>query len=302
MVFAHSKEKADKNFLFGGLAWDVPDVTGGFYANGKPSTLNYWIGKDSCALLKGNTHQYNTYSEGKAVYFSAIRQAASVEFSGRLLNCIYEPYDPYSFIKGIEKLAFFRQSAMLENSFVTEECGNTAWATGTEFVDDSRLFISGLVSKDRMGSTTPDNHDLKNNLTIASKAAINGAWFNWYGRFSGSGDNVSMSNIYEVPNWLQLIRVVANWDNLNGIPISNRSINGTSYTSLNSRMDENLIYSRQPETQKLFVVFLNNYGEITLNPGEKIVSIKQVDTIFRETVEGSADLSVVGNKIRLVSR
>ena len=63
-------------------------------------------------------------------------------------------------------------------------------------------------------------------------------------------------------------------------------------------MDNNIIYSRQPKTQKLFVVFLNDKGEIKLNPGEKIVSIKKVDKFFCETNDASDELKVEGNKIK----
>lgn len=299
MEYAHSKEKPGNNFLYGGLAWDVPNVTGDFWLNGRQTTLAGWTGKDSCVLVKGNTHEYNTYSGGKAAYYIAIVQAQKAEFPGRVLNTIYEPFRPYEYLKDIEKLPFSTQSKLLENVFLSQECGKNAGLTGTEFVDDARLYVSGLITKNRVGSSTPDNHDLTNNLNIATKAAINGAWFNWYGRFSGSGDRALIRNIYEVPNWLQLIRVVANWDNLNGIPLTKRSLISQTYTSTNSRMDNNVIYSRQPKTQKLFVVFLNNSGEITLNPGEKVISIKRVDSYFCETVDGNEDLLLDGNIIKL---
>ena len=54
--------------------------------------------------------------------------------------------------------------------------------------------------------------------------------------------------------------------------------------------------------QKLYVVFLNKAGEITLNPGEKIVSVKRVDSLFRETVDAAGDLTVSENKITLSPR
>lgn len=107
-----------------------------------------------------------------------------------------------------------------------------------------------------------------------------------------------MKHIYEVPNWLQLIRMVANWDNLNGVNLIARRWDGYAYISPNSRIDDNIIYSRQPKTQKLFVVFLNDKGEIRLNPGEKVVSIKRVDNFFCETTDASEELKVEGNKIR----
>ena len=191
------------------------------------------------------------------------------------------------------------QTQLFANALIAQESGHTPWSTGTEFVDDPRMFKSGLLKKDQVGSDTPDNHDLLNNLIIAAKAGMNGAWFNWFGRLSGTGDKTPMHEISEVPNWLQLIRVVANWDNLNGVPLANRSFSGTTYTSANSRMDENIIYARQPKTQKLFVVFLNDVGEVTLNPGEKIISIKRVDALFCETSDGTDDLTVSGNKVKL---
>jgi hypothetical protein len=298
--YAHGMERSEKKFLFGGLAWDVPQFTGDFWGGGNQVSLAFWNGKDSSALFDSNTHEYRTYSEGKAAYYLKIKQTLMAEYPDRKLTYIFEPYNFYdSWFKGLEKLENNDQAKLMQDSFISEESGSTKWATGTEFVDDPRVYNAGLITKDKVGSSTPDNHDLKNNMTIASKAAISGAWFNWYGRFSGSGDNVPMRNIYEVPSWLQLIRVVANWDNLNGIPLEKRNYNGSVYTSTSSRIDQNVIYSRQPKTQKLFVVFLNKTGEIILNPGEKIVSVKRVDSYFCETHEASSELTVKGNKIRL---
>ena len=299
LAIATKLEKKDKRFLFGGLAWDVPEVTGLFYANHKPTPLSHWTGSDSTALWPGAVHQYKTYNEGKAVYFNTVKDAARARFPDRKLGFIFEPYPIYRWIADVEKLEPACQARLLADALIAQESGKTPWSTGTEFVDERRIFKSGLIAKDHVGSDTPDNHDLNTNLTIACKAAINGAWFNWFGRLSGSGDKTPMRTISEVPNWLQLIRVVANWDNLNGVPLASRASSGTTYTSPNSRMDEHIIYSRQPKTQKLFVVFLDDAGEIALNPGEQVVSIRRVDSLFCETNDGSEDLKVSGTKIRL---
>jgi hypothetical protein len=303
-IKAHAvkKENRNKNFLFAGLAWDVPQFTGDFWGDGKQVTLAYWNGKDSSALFRGRTHEFKTYSEGRVAYYLTIRQSLAAEYPGRKLVYIYEPYHLYdSWFKDLEKLNYNNQVQLMENALITQEAGVTKWSTGIEFVDDSRIYKSGIVTKDHVGSTTPDNHDLTCNKLIAGKAAVNGSWVNWYGRFSGSGDKVLMNNIYEVPNWLQLTRVVANWDNLNGVPVANRKWDGSVYSSTNSRIDDDIIYSRQPKTQKLFVVFLNNSGKITLNPGEQIISIKHVDKYFCETIDGTNDIKVVGNIIQLSS-
>lgn len=292
-------ERSEKRFLFGGLAWDVPQLTGDFFGNGKQVSLSFWNGKDSSALFPGTTHEYETYSEGKAAYYLAIKKAFHQTYPDRELCYIFEPYNFYdSWFKGLSRFSPSMQTELMEGAMITQESGVTKWSTGTEFVDDTRAYRSGLLARRQAGSSTPDNHDLTSNKLIVANAAINGSWVNWYGRFSGSGDRIPMKNIYEVPNWLQLIRMVANWDNLNGVSVTARRWDGSVYISPNSRMDDHIIYSRQPETQKLFVVFFDAKGEIKLNPGEKIVSIKSVDKYFCETADASKELKVDGNRVK----
>jgi hypothetical protein len=298
LEIAVDKENKEKKFLFGGFAYDVPEVTGLFYIKGKMTPLSFWTGKDSTARLRGTVHNYNTYHEGKTAYLINAKKAATAKFPDRKLNFIYEPYGIYAWVRSIEKLDYSIQSDLFSNAMIAQESGNTPWSTGTEFVDDQRMFKSGLITKERTCSDTPDNHDLMNNIKFGARAAINGSWFNWFGRITGR-DNKPWREIRDVPNWLQLIRVVANWDNLNGLPLKKRSSVDTVYTSPNSRMDRNIIYSRQPKTQKLFVVFLNNSAELKLKPGEKIESVMRVDSLFCETVDGRADLLIKRNKIKL---
>ena len=299
MKLAKNKERADKNFLYAGLAWDVPELTGDFWGGGKQVTLAYWTGKDSSLKLEGTTHEYETYSQARTAYFNAVKEAGEKAFPGRILKYIYEPYRPKPFIQTIEGQGSGAIEMISKNGFFSQEQGVSATTSGIDFVDDESIFQPGIIKKVQMGSSTPGNHYLDENRKIAAKAAMNGAWFNWYGRFSGSGDNVPMNNIYEVPNWLQLIRVIPNWDNLCGIPLEKRHWDGNIYESPNSRIDDHVVYSRQPETQKLFVVFLDDKGEVLLNPGEKVVSIKKVDAYFCETSDGTNELEVKGNIISI---
>jgi hypothetical protein len=81
---------------------------------------------------------------------------------------------------------------------------------GTEFVDDERIFDSGLITRENVASTTPDRFSEADNRLFAAKAAVNGAWFSWYGRFGGTGDMPGFRSIREVPARLKLIRVLAN--------------------------------------------------------------------------------------------
>lgn len=298
--YAKTLERPERKFLLGGLAWDVPQFPGDFWGGGKQVTLAYWNKSETSALYPDNSHEYSTYSEGRAQYYIQLLKAMEKEFPDRKFSHIFEPYNYYeSWFAGMEGLSKINQEALMAKSLITQEAGVTKWSKGTEFTDDERVYKSGLVKKERTGSSTPDNHDLASNKLIAGKAAVNGAWFNWYGRFSGSGDRVPMRHIYEVPNWLQLIRVAGNWDNLNGVPLSERKWDGAAYVSTNSRIDDNIIYSRQPETRKLFVVFLNDKGVIFLKPGEKIISVMKADKYFCEAEDSSEEIIIEGNKVRL---
>ena len=297
MELAHSTERPGKKFLFGGLAWDVPDLTGDFNAfKGNPPrraqvTLAHWTGKDCAALAEGTTHEYSTYSDGKAAYYLKLKQLGRQEFPGRPLIYMVEPWRIYEeFVAPVEKRS--DRDQLMADLFVTAEGGGTR---ALEFVDDTRIFQSGILARDHTGSTVPGDHDFAIIKQIAGKAAIHGEWFGWFGRFSSYEKPIN--NIYEIPHWEQLARELANWDNLNAVPLKNRIWDEQAYTSPNSGINENVVYSRQPKTQKLFAVFLNSSGSIPLKPGEKVLSIKRVDNFFCESEDGNVDLTVSGNKI-----
>jgi hypothetical protein len=293
------KERQDKKFLFGGLAWDVPNLSGDFHAadakdkeRTSPTTLTHWSGKDCSDLHPGCTHEYRTYSDGKAAFYIALRSELRKAFPGRKLVYMLEPYRMYEhWIAVIEKRP--DRNKLMEDTLVVSEGGGRFVF---EFADDPRVFRSGILQRDWAGSTVPNDHEFPVIKEVAAKAGIHGSWFGWFGRFNAPGK--PMDNIYEIPRWEQLARAVANWDNLNGVPLSERKWDGHTYTSPNSCLSDTVIYSRQPKTQKLFVVILDPSASIPLKAGEKIVSIQKADNFFCESGDASAELSVNGSIIR----
>ncbi len=296
---AKSIENSNTDFLFGGIAWDVPTFSGDFWGGGNQVTLAYWTGIDSGVHPEEITPEYSTYSKGRAVYLINLKNRVKTDFTGRNVNYIVEPYRPGEYIDSVNTFDSETRTKLLENIFISQEAGVSEYDSGTEFTEDNSLTESGALKKYQLGSSTPDNHLFETNQIIAAKAAVNGSWFNWYGRFSGTGDKIPITNIYEVPHWLQLIRVVPNWDNLSGVDLANRSWNGENYKSTNSEINEHIIYSRQPETQKLFAVFLDGEGEIELKEGETVVSVQRVDALFCETKEAADDLILENNIIKM---
>jgi hypothetical protein len=149
-----------------------------------------------------------------------------------------------------------------------------------------------------VGSTTPDRFGEAENRLYAASAAINGAWFSWYGRFGGTGDMPAFKSIAEVPFRLKLIRVLANWENLNQTPLAKRSWDGTTYQSPTAFAGPEAIAVVQPATAKLFVVFLTEKGEIELPKGKKWGMIYQADSLFREQGKAGREVEIIGNRLR----
>jgi hypothetical protein len=109
------------------------------------------------------------------------------------------------------------------------------------------------------------------------------------------------TNTYEVPARLQLIGRLPSWDNFMVVPLADRSWNGTVYSSPNSRADGDVIYSRHWKTGKIFVVFLNASGTVTLREGETVTEVQRTDNYFIESGDGISDVSIVGNAVTLTN-
>ena len=295
VLAARSFENTSIGFSFAGVMFDVPRLKGDFHV--WPNTwvnMSYWTGSDSSLLHGGITHEYATYQDGLAAFFKKLKTRIKQAFPNSKL--IHEPYKLYrddwddEWIKQIKDRTDKNE---LTPDFLSQEGG------GTEFVDDVRNFNSGVsITKDMVGSSQPLNWSTDNqNRKIAAVAGINGAWYNWFGRL---GD-MSVRSITAVSPSLKLIRVLPNWDNLNNITLASRSWNGNVYQSAKSYASSDMIHSRHWKTGKLFGVFLTTAGFIKLNSGEAVTSTQRTDGYFIESGDGSADVSIVGNEIRLKS-
>jgi hypothetical protein len=172
-------------------------------------------------------------------------------------------------------------------------------APGTGFVDDDRIFEGGIITKDRVACTTPDKFSEKDNRVLAAKAAINGSWMSWFGRFGGTGDMPNYQGITAVPARLKLIRVLSNWENINQTPIPRRSWNGTVYKSDNAFAGPDAISALQPGTGKFFIVFLTAQGEISIPAGKRVSSVYRTNDYFIETTDGSSDIVNSSGKLKL---
>ncbi len=293
-------ERPDKGFLCGGMAWDEGELEGDFCTqkDGRNSqaSLAVWNGEESSALYPGNTHEFATHSDARAAFFIELKKRMQSLFPQRNLVYMLEPYAIYkNWIEPIE-MRPDRFDLMKDTLLYSEGEG----AQLTAFADDPKIFASGLATRDRVGSTEPNEHGFEKIKEIVGKAGIHGSWFGWFGRFDKSGQGQT-NNIQDIPRWHQLARAIPGWDNLCGVPLDRRSWDGDSYSSANSGMSDSVIYSRQPKTRKIFAVFLDGAGFVPLKPGETVAGIKRVDSFFCETEDGSEDVEILPDRIILKS-
>ena len=331
-----SYEVPERNFTFAGWMVDVPKLTGEFCwwdsSVAQPRArqtagISYWRGEDSginhvgvdglmtnygsSQIVHGNSKYYATYSEGLAAFYKQVKIRMLDEFPDP--KWIIEPFNLYgalpNFTTGssnnpdewVNRISAMADSSELTPNFLSQEL------SGTDFVDNSNNFNSGMaIARDRAGITQPNAIGEYENRLYAAKAGIYGSWYNWFGRYGGSGNMLDFQSITEVYPRLKLIRCIPNWDNLNKIPLSERSWNGSAYQSthegkLQSYIDASLMYSRHWKTGKLFAVFNNANGRIQLNSGETVSSAYRVDGYFIETGADvkSSDFNISGNQITM---
>lgn len=110
-------------------------------------------------------------------------------------------------------------------------------------------------------------------LVALGTAAVNGAWFGWYGE----------AHLDESTNSTQLARALPNWDNIAGATSRTWDPTTKVYASTNSYADPSVIYSRQTRTKRLFAVRQATGASITIGADERIVGAGCVDALFLET-------------------
>ncbi|NUO09234.1 MAG: hypothetical protein HUU08_11230 [Candidatus Brocadia sp.] len=291
-------------FTFAGYILDVPRISGDFfYFNGSQqfmTNLSHWTGTDSGLIHGTITHEYSTYTDGWAAFYKQLNTRLRQEFPGAKWiiepTLIYSDSSPDDWVYSVRNRA---DKDELTPDFLSQEEGT--YHT-TEFVDNDNIFNSGMnITKDMVGNSQSNDVNEDINRLIAAKAGINGAWYNWFGRWGGFRSMPNFKYITEVYPRLKLIRCIPNWDNLNNVPLYDRSWDGSVYRSTKSYISSDVMYSHHPKTGKLFAVFNTKNGVIKLNAGEKIDSVNRVNGYFEEAEDGSADVDIFGDEIRLKS-
>ncbi|MCF6157330.1 MAG: hypothetical protein E3K32_01885 [wastewater metagenome] len=297
-------ENSYLSFTFGGYILNEPKLTGNFYRldeNGKniPVSLSHWTGMNSGLVHGTITHEYVTYSDGLAAFYKILRMRIAQEFPDA--KWITRSTWLYNEIDNNEWLYQIKDRA--DRDELVPDMLSQGSSQNTDFVDNANIFNIGLpVTKGDVGNSHASDVDGYKNRLIAAKAGINGAWFNWFGQFSDDEDRSDSQSITEVSPGLKLIRCIPNWDNLNNVPLIDRSWDGNIYQSTKSYASKDVIYSQHPRTGGLFAVFLTTGGVIKIREDEVVTSVQRTDDFFTESGDGFSDVTITDTEIRLKNK
>lgn len=286
-IIASVKEYQKKNpkFKFAGFSWDVPQPFGDFWdaeqatRHGKQITLAYWTGKDSGSKHPEVTHDYATYSEGYFEFFRRLRERAAKELNPNV-KFIMEPYTINNdWMRYMESDFIKSKGADAKKympDFLLEENGTTA------FVDDKRIFKTGLIDKAHTGSSTPNVWDEPRARKISASAAVNGSWSTWFGRIGGTGNCPRYMFIRDVPARLKIAKLLPVWENLIGTPLAERKWDGKVYASPTAGISDSAIWATHPESGEVYFTFITTNGSVPIPAGYEVEEIAALSGVFEK--------------------
>ncbi len=295
-------DNPDNDFLFAGCAWDVPDKWEEYrlmkrspkrMAQQRPIPGGKNDSNASAVWHPGITHDYATFREGVFTFYVRLKQALQKQFPGRKIYIMYEPWTPSKWVSQLQDSSLSEHDKrFIAGDLLFAESPSLAFLEDPEL---ERITAAGWHSKGDLGSTTPNlGNDYGQHLDHLSALATQGSWFNSFGRFDDAATSVATR-----PQELVVARLIPNWDNLNAVRLRDRSWDAETrvYRSPTSYADQNVLYSRQPGTGKIFVVFRSANGRVRLHPGETVTDIRRTNELFEPVDNGADDLRVEGGTV-----
>ena len=304
---ARESDNPDNDFHFVGCAWDVPSRWGEYWpmkhaparkARQRPIPGGHSDPRASAVWHPGITHDYSTLREGILMYYLSLRKALQGEFPDRKIYYLYEPWTPRRWTTALRASSLSEADRRLI-------AGDALFSEGPslEYLKDSELgqiVEAGWHSKNDLGSSTPNlENDYDKHLKyLGILAGVHGLWFNSFGRFDAQKTDIATRG-----RDLVVARLIPNWDNLNAVPMSERSWDAKAkvYRSPKSYADKDVLYSRQPVTGKVFVVFRSAEGKVHLHPDETVTDIRRTNELFEPVHDGRTELTIDGRTVEVRS-
>ena len=284
------EERARKNginFKLGGYHWDVPQPTGDLYGmkkvrvdkNGKPVYRRTQVemvdirGVDSGDKHPDVVHDYPTFSEGRMKFYHQLREASKA--INPKVKLIVDPAFCWAHwqehIERMPKEMLAKYRGALPD-FITEEFFTT------NFVDDERVFKSGMVRKDMMATSAFHGwYDVAQEIRVIAAAAQAGAWSTFFGHMG-----IGCKFVSDVPARLKLSRMLATWENLNNTPLEQRKFDKQKlvYESPTAQFNMDAVAGIRPQTDKMMFVIITKKGSVKIPEGFEIAELRVLDNLF----------------------
>lgn len=198
-------------FDFAGLIDDTYRLAGSFWDDQTLLLLSHWNGTDSCSWGGTHTHTYGSYTTGLSEFYKQLQGSITASYPNA--KWIIEPYRIYSTTANTDEAVYNLSqrgdwSQMLPSYFSQEK-------SGLEFSTDNNNFNTIIpVTRNIVGSSQNMAFGESDNRLIGIACATGTSYYNWFGRYGGSGDMPDYQAVADVPVRLKLIRCIPNWDNL----------------------------------------------------------------------------------------
>lgn len=290
-------ENNSVNFKFAGVMYDIPILGGELnYLSGTTNiatNFNHWNGTDSSILHDSITHDYATYSDANAAFYKQLKSELSKEYPG--FKTIHEPYylwNSSALSDWINQISTRSDKNEIVGDMLFQE------SAGTEFVGDARNFNSGVnVNYGMVGSSQAFKVEQNLNRLYAGVAGTSGAWYNYFGTWGNRGTMPNFASLTAIYPRLKLVRVIPNWDNLNGIGTATRSYINDEYNATHTTSTGNTVtwshigtytmFSRHwKRPNEIFVVKMGTdtelYEPVVIHSNEYIQSIYSTDGLFQQ--------------------
>lgn len=293
-IVRHIKTRSEApalDYRFAGVLIDVIEIWEEIEGWRDWETYPYKLGSSSLKR-EGYAQQYETIASGWMHFLYYLKTGLQRAFPDREIRFIYEPGKKFTesylqYISG-QNIPFGVLRAAMGDLITGEH-------PDLSFLDDATVRDFGYNAS-TLALCSSDIKGYEENLAAAGKLATHGSWFNFYGMWHRQ--NIGIVDVESVTMDLKLVRMIPNWDNLNGVALEERSWDGEAgrYRSPLSYADKDVLYSLQPGTNLLFAVFRSKEGKARVPKGLSVESAVAVSGYW-EAVGPAEDLVFEGETI-----
>lgn len=266
------------DYLCKGIIVDVVEICEEINFSNRPL-----IDGVKCMLHEGITHEHNTFWIGWLMFLYQLKREITKTL-GREIKCIWEPAVDIS----TSWIYPVINEKSISNDIRKEILGDYLLKEyeGLEFLADNRV-VNEYFKHNDLGSSTSEINSFSETFRYMGELSRKGSWFVYYGMFDRVGRFDPFQEAYEIPNWAKLLRLIPNHDNLNMIPIERRQYSAQKqiYQSPVSYADYNVICTIIPNTNKMFIHFMNEIGEFLMFENKSVDKAYRVNEYLEETEE-----------------